>query len=132
MNQARCRSRKQDGTRCEAQALPGKASCVFHDPSSAESRADGRRRGGKTRSRPAAVLPASTPDAPLGTEADVVTLLGATINQVRRGELDTKVGNCLALLCGQLIRAMQGSDLAARVEMLEAVLKLRNVKRVKK
>src|SRR5262245_25317845 len=119
----KCTHTKPSGERCQAQALPGKPSCVFHDPSSATSRAAGRRRGGKARSRPAAVLPMTTPDAPLATEADLVAFLGQTINQVRRGELDARIGNCLGLLCGQMLRAMQGSDLAARVEMLEAVLK---------
>jgi hypothetical protein len=78
------------------------------------------------RCRPAAVLPADTPDEPLTTVKDVAAFLGVTINQVRRGELDVKVGNCLGLLCGQLLKALESRNLAARVEMLELVLKQRN------
>jgi hypothetical protein len=65
------------------------------------------------------VLPAGTPDLPLRTVTDVVTLLGQTINQVRRGELDPKVGNAIGMLTGQLLRALEGADLAERVAQLE-------------
>jgi hypothetical protein len=121
-----CGQVKADGGRCRAHARPGRRFCLFHDPQMAQARRAGRKAGGVSRSRPAAVLPAGTPDLPLRTAADVIALLGLTINQVRRGELDVRVANALGFLCTVLLKAVQGGDLAARIEMLEAVLKMRN------
>jgi hypothetical protein len=54
------------------------------------------RAGGLKRSRRTAVLPADTPDHPLSNSGDVCGLLAASINQVRRGELDPRLGNAMA------------------------------------
>jgi hypothetical protein len=75
--------------------------------------------------RPAAVLPPESPDASLATVADVLALLGETVNQVRRGELDAKVANCVCYLASVALRAMVDVDLAARVAALERHLNLR-------
>src|SRR5919199_1636669 len=53
----RCRYTKPDGSRCKATPRPGRPYCTFHDPGLAHERAEGRRKGGKERSRPAATLP---------------------------------------------------------------------------
>jgi hypothetical protein len=115
-----CRHKKPDGSKCKANALPGKRLCVFHDPSSEKARAEGRRQGGVTRSRPAATLPPDMPDTPLETVADVITCLSQTINQVRTGRLDCRVGNCLGVLAGVLLKALESGDLEARIDALEA------------
>jgi hypothetical protein len=52
--------------------------------------------------------------------ADVVKALAGTFNQVRKGEVDPKTGNCLGLLAGQLLRALQGDKLADEIEALRA------------
>jgi hypothetical protein len=93
----------------------------MHDPANAEGFARGRAAG--ARRRKAATLPADTPEAPLGSMADVVTFLGATVNRVLRGQVDAKVGNCCGLLCGQLVRALEKGDLEARVLALEEALR---------
>src|SRR5262245_13145882 len=82
---ARCQQVRQDGTPCRATARPS-GFCFAHDPALAAKRTDARRKGGRERSRRAAVLPADTPDLPLSTVGDVVALLGQTLNQVRRGD----------------------------------------------
>jgi hypothetical protein len=61
-------------------------------------------------------------DVPLNSVADVVRALAATFNQVRKSEVDPKTGNCLGLLAGQLLRAMQEGELAAEIEALRAEL----------
>lgn len=120
-----CQHKKRDCTRCRANALPGKTRCLFHDPDRAGQRAAGRRRGGISRSRPAATLPADTPDLQLKSVADVVVALGLTINQVRSGRLAVNVGNCLGVLAGVLLKAIEGSDLEQRLAALEANAKRR-------
>jgi hypothetical protein len=112
-----CSTIKPDGSRCRAGALPGKPFCVFHDPSLSDRRAEGRRKGGENRRAP--VLPADSPDHSLTSVADVVALLGQTINQVRRGELDPRVGNTVGYLGSVLLRALDMGELERRLAALE-------------
>ncbi len=115
----RCRRVKPDGSRCQARPRPGRRYCVFHDPELAEQRAEGRKRGGVNRSLPAATLPPDTPDLPLKSVADVAAALAATINQIRTGKLAVNVGNCLGVLAGVLLKAIEGSELEQRIAALE-------------
>jgi hypothetical protein len=119
-HQPQCGHRKSDGTRCRATVRPGKGWCVFHDPEMAKERDEGRRRGGVARSRKAVTLPPDTPDLPLRSVQDVVSALAETYNAVRTGRLDAKIGNCLGVLAGVLLRAIEGSELEQRIAALEA------------
>jgi hypothetical protein len=55
-------------------------------------------------------LPPDAPDAPLSGVPEVASLLAGTINQVRRGEIDPRVANCVAALSNSLLRAIQGAE----------------------
>jgi hypothetical protein len=50
---------------------------------------------------------------------DVVTLLGQTINQTRRGQLDTRVANAVGYLAGILLKGLQDADIELRIKRLE-------------
>lgn len=115
-----CEHIKSDGTPCRARPLPGGRFCFSHDPAIAGRRREGQRRGGRERSRRAATLPPDTPDLPLATVQDVRAALAEVFNAVRVGRIDPKVGNCLALVAGQLVRAIEGGELEKRVAALEA------------
>jgi hypothetical protein len=117
-----CKSKRKDGSPCRGTALAGGDFCVFHSPKHAARRAEGRRRGGRSRCKPAATLPPDSPDLPLRTAADIVALLELTINQVRKGTVDTRIANCVGLLAGQLLRAIEGGELEKRMAELEARL----------
>lgn len=65
------------------------------------------------------MLPFDTPPVKLRSVADVVKLLGTTVNEVRVGKIDVRVGNCIGLLAGQLVNALKTSDLEARIAALE-------------
>jgi hypothetical protein len=95
---SKCQFRRNDGRRCGANAQSGKTLCVFHDPARAAAGRRARRLGGINRSRAAAILPSETPDNPLSSTQDVSLLLGESINQVRRGQLDPRVANALGYL----------------------------------
>jgi hypothetical protein len=113
-----CRATRVDGGPCQAKARPGKAHCPFHDPDLEQKRQAARRAGGiKSRTRNA-VLPPGTPDAGLQTVPDVAALLGETINQTRRGELDPRVTNAVVGAANVLLRALEGSDLQRQIEEL--------------
>jgi hypothetical protein len=110
-----CERLKADGERCKGRALPGGTLCAFHTPDAA----DNRRKGGKARSKPAAVLGVGTPDVRLRDLGDVARLLGRTINDVRKGIVDVKVANAVGYLCSVLLRGLESADLAGRVAALE-------------
>jgi hypothetical protein len=115
-----CAHTRTDGTRCRATARRGRTVCLFHDPELAAQRAEGRKRGGVVRSAKAATLPADAGDLPLRTVADVVDALTATFNQVRTGRLDARVGNCLGVLAGVILKALEGGEVERRLAELEA------------
>jgi hypothetical protein len=124
---ARCRTTKADGTPCRGAARPS-GFCVFHDPGLAGQRAEGRRRGGRQRSRPAAVL-AAAPDLPLQTICDVQALLGQTINETRQGKLDPNVANAIGYLCSVFLKAVEAGALPEEDAALQRQLEeLRHVR----
>jgi len=118
----RCVCVKSDGTRCDANARRGSTYCFFHDPESTSDREAARKKGGRERSRKAAVLPADTPDRALTTASDVTALLAETINKVRRGELDTRISNAVGYLASILLNAKERDELEQRLERLEAIV----------
>jgi hypothetical protein len=118
-NQSRCKHKKKNGTPCPNAARSGKTACWVHDPELAAARAEGRRRGGVNRSKPPATLAADAPDLPLTTVTDVAAALAVTMNQVRTGKVTVQVGNCLGVLAGVLLKALEGSDLERRIAALE-------------
>jgi hypothetical protein len=131
----RCPSTNRDGSPCRGLVRPGKTHCFAHDPALAERRAAGNHAGGSTPRRhgrallPAAELPPAEaiPDVKLTTTAEVIVFLGVTINEVRRGQLDPKVGNCLSALIGQLIKSIAPGDTADELaEMKKQIEELRN------
>ena len=116
-----CRGTKADGTPCRANAMTGSEYCFFHDPAKAEEQEAARQAGGRVGKT--TVLSPDTPDAPLSSMADVVALLGQTINQVRRGEVDPKVANAVGYLASALLRALEQGDIEKRLAELEAIIK---------
>lgn len=114
-----CEGQTQGGRPCQAPAIDGSRYCYFHDPEREADRQSSRRRGGRVRSRRAAVLPAETADLPLKSLGEVAVLLAETINQTRKGTLDCRVANSVAYLAATLARVLEQSDLEKRVESLE-------------
>jgi len=118
----KCQFRRKNGDVCRADAQSGKTLCVFHDPAKANDGRRARRAGGLSRTRTTGVLPSATPDHPLGSFADVSSLLSDSINRVRRGELDPRVANTMGYLASVLLRALEQCPLEERVAKLEALL----------
>jgi hypothetical protein len=117
-----CEQIKPDGSRCRANARRDSTFCFFHDPATAAQRDAARQAGGRQRSRRAAVLPPTAPDLELKAVSDVVKVLGESINQTRRGELDPKVANAVGYLASVLLRALQGETQEMRLQALERVV----------
>lgn len=123
--ESRCRQVKADGTRCEAGVQSGSAFCFFHDPAKAAEREAAHRAGG--RAGRTKVLPPGTPDVQLASVADVITFLGESINQVRRGAIDPKVANAVGYLTATLLKALEQGDIEKRLAELERIVKGQDV-----
>jgi hypothetical protein len=109
--QAQCKHVKPDGTSCAAKAMAS-GWCWFHDASIAAQRDEARQRGARQtrRRRRKIALPPDTADLPLSCAEEVIAALAVTFNDVRKGAVDARVGNCLGLLAGTLLRAFQGDS----------------------
>ena len=118
-----CTATKDDGTACSSASLPGSRFCFFHDPAKAAARRQAQSAGGLANKM--ATLPADAPDVKVEDGADVVKLLGATINQVRRGEIDPRVGNSVGYLANIILAATGQRELESRLAELETLVKSR-------
>jgi hypothetical protein len=121
----KCQHPKQNGEECAAWAMTDSIYCFSHNPDTQEDRALANARGGMTPKKNFNPLPPIKIEEP----KDVVLLLSDTINKVRGGELDVRVANCLGVLSGHLIRAMEVSELEGRVEVIERVILERKTSR---
>jgi hypothetical protein len=119
---AKCQFQNEKGTSCRANAQRGKILCVFHDPARTADVQKARQAGGVRRARMSAVLPPNSPDHPLGNTNDVATLLGDSINRLRRGELDPRIANAVGYLANVLLRALEQGPMEERLAHLEAIL----------
>jgi len=112
---------KTSDKQCDARALKNGPYCFFHASGSENEaqRLEAQSRGGK-----ANLVKAQTPLPPMaiGTPQEVVKLLEETINSVRGGELDVRVANCIGVLSGHLLKAMEVSTIATRVEIIERAI----------
>ena len=114
----RCAYVHGSGKACGGFAIAGSGFCFAHAPEQAAKRDEARRRGG--RAGRAVALPES--NVTVRSLADVVALVEATVNDVRAGRVDVRVANAVGVLANVAIRAIERSDLEARLAALEAVL----------
>jgi hypothetical protein len=119
-----CKAVKLDGSRCQAVVPPQSNYCIFHDPSKAAERREARASGG--RANRMKTLGAATPDAKIRDCRDALALISDTINQVRKGEIDPRVANCVGFLANIAMRAFEQGEMEARIERLERLIKSRN------
>lgn len=95
---------------------------MFHDPGKAVDGRRARQAGGRNRPRSQAVLPADAPDHPLADTRDVSKFLAQSINQLLRGQLDSKVANALGYVASVLLRSFEQGRLEERLANLEGIV----------
>jgi hypothetical protein len=111
-----CEHKKRDGNRCGARALTSQNRCAIHaQPGRA---AELGSRGGRRRAtyRCADLRDFAAPK----TAADLRDLLAESIIEIRAGKLDPRIANALGYLGASYLRALEVSDLEARLDALEA------------
>jgi hypothetical protein len=105
---------------CQAKAIADSEHCYFHSTKIDESeRKAAQSRGGKAN---AITIQNPLPPVSIQGVQDVVKLLESTINDVRAGQLDVKIGNCIGVLSGQLIKALEMANIATRLEVVERAI----------
>ncbi len=114
-----CSDTTRRGIRCRAKARIGSVLCFFHDPALTNERAVASKRGGEKKH--CAVLPPHTPDFLLNSAQDAEALLGRTINQVLRGEIDPRIANTVGYLITLKLKAADTGELERRVAALEGL-----------
>ncbi len=115
----KCRFIKHNGEKCGSNAMKKGEFCFFHNPDSDEARKQAQSSGGKGN-----VVVVKEPLAPVEIKevSDVVFLLEDNVNRVRSGEIDVRVGNCIGVLSGHLIKALEVASIANRVEIIERAI----------
>lgn len=115
-----CQANKQNGGKCEVTALSDSDFCFFHDPSKAAERKAAQSLGGKGNRMK--TLDPGIPDVKIQNGGDMIALLSETINQVRKGTIDPRIGNTVGYLANIAMRVVELNELEARIRRLESVL----------
>src|ERR1700693_1233592 len=111
----KCQKKKRDGNRCRASALSGQKYCALHaEPGKA---AELGSKGGRRRAvySPDGLQEFTAPRS----AADLRDLLAQSIIEIRSGKLDPKLANSISYLGTGFLRALEVSDLEARLVALE-------------
>lgn len=120
MNIKTCQAKTNAGSQCQAATIDHSSFCFFHDPSYAEERRRAQSSGG--RNGVAKTLPASTADMDIRSMEGVTALLCETINQVRRGDVDPRIGNSIGYLANILMKSIEQGEMEERLRSLEAAV----------
>jgi len=119
----KCLNINVDGDDCGANAMSNSKYCFTHNPIMKTQHLQAAAKGGQVSTDVGNQL---LPQICMKQIPDVVVLLEDTINRVRTtkedGSMDVKVANCIGYLSGQLIKAIEVSDIATRLEIVERVI----------
>jgi len=111
-----CQKRKHDGERCRARTVTGKKFCSLHaEPGRA---AELGRKGGRRRAV-YSLENLKAFSAPTSA-ADLRGPIAQSIVELRTGTLDPRLANSISYLGACFLRALEMSDLEARLQALEA------------
>jgi hypothetical protein len=119
----KCSNINVDGDDCGANAINNSQYCFTHDPTMKQKHLKAAAKGGQSSGDVGGEL---LPQIPIKRIPDVVVMLEDTLNRVRitkdDGSMDIRVANCIGYLSGQLIKAIEVSDIATRLEIVERVI----------
>jgi len=113
-----CKATRRDGERCEAWAIGGGDFCWTHEPSVAAERKAARSKGGHARHGRQLAVSQGDPVA-LGSVADVVAVVERALCDLQRLENSVARARAIGYLAGVAIRALEVSELEARITALE-------------
>lgn len=113
----KCKHTKKGGGKCKANAMSGSKYCYLHNPEiPKEQKREAQARGGQANPL---MVKNPLPPIELTRGQEVLLLLADTINRVRAGEMDIRVANCLGVLSGQMLKAIELTETERRLDELE-------------
>lgn len=110
---------------CEAHALPDSPYCWFHDPAKVEERKAARANGGQARAGRTITQGQAKPRE-IKSVADVLALLGETVNDVLLLENSLARAQTIGRLCLAMVKCFEVNELESRMAALERALSLRD------
>ena len=112
----KCEFVKTNGEPCQANALPDKTLCFWHDPGNAAKRAQARKKGGHNRQTrkgenhgPYAIL----------SVADIMTALNDALNDAALLENSHARSRSIGYICQIMLKGMEVGEIEKRLEALE-------------
>jgi len=116
----KCIYLKENGEKCQANAMIDSEYCYLHNPDiPEEEKRLAQTRGGEARSL---TLSEALPAIPLDTPTDAILLVSDTIRRVRAGILDIKTANCIGFLTDKLLKAFEVARINDKVEFIERII----------
>jgi len=120
----RCKFEKQNLKQCEAWSMTGSDFCFTHNPEMVAKKKEAVIKGGRSHKKNYNPLPAFE----INGSKSVAELLSQTINEVRMGQIDLRVANCIGYLSGHLIKAIEVSNVQDTLNRIEQKLKQNDLK----
>jgi hypothetical protein len=114
----KCKYIKENKEQCEANSMKNNDYCFTHNPEMEKSRAIAVKKGGEAIRKNYTPLPSVKID----NTKDITQLLISTINEVRAGNVELRVANCIGYLAGHLIKAFEVSTIEDRLIEIERVV----------
>lgn len=110
----RCIAKARSGEQCKSAPMTGKKKCLFHTGDNAAALGA---RGGRRRAifNPEGLEPFTAPK----NAGNLRDLLAWSIVEIREGKLDPKLANSISYLGAGFLKALEFSDLEARLAALE-------------
>ena len=113
----KCQQVSEEGQQCRAYPMDGSHFCYFHNPEISDNeKKAAQSKGGKARG---VKVETPLPSLKIQRVEDVTHLLEDTVNQLRAGAVDVKYANCVSILSGQLIRSLEVSQVASKIELIK-------------
>jgi hypothetical protein len=111
----RCIFKKSNGERCKSNAMKNSKYCWTHSPEiSIHEKRLGSSKGGKTK-----LTPLNLPQILINDTRDIPPLLVDTIQHLRNGEIDVRLGTAVGYLSNILLKSYEVADIEGRMEKIE-------------
>lgn len=113
----RCIFKKSNGDRCKSNAMKNSKYCWTHSPEiSIHEKKLGSSKGGKNKF---GLTPVNLPQIIINDTRDIPPLLVDTIQHLRKGEIDVRLGTVVGYLSNILLKSYEVADIENRMEKIE-------------
>lgn len=117
----KCKHIKSNGEQCKSSAMKNSRYCWTHSPEiSIHEKKLGASKGGKNKFK---LAPLNLPQIIISDTRDIPPLLVDTIQHMRSGEIDVRLGTAIGYLSNILLKSYEVAGLESRIEKMEKFIK---------